>query len=946
MAGRVTFNLFGNPELICAAESVPLKRRKTLALAAYLASWDRSCSRESLAAMFWPEQPAIKALTYLRNALWELKSSPLAPWLAADRWSVRLLPGPETGGEPVLEIDVVQFRRSLSGCAEHNHAGGSFCASCLANMERACDCYNRPFLSGFTLPDCPDFEQWLRIEEEVLRRDYIRCLHQLTDHYYYVADWPAATRAVSRWMAEDTLNESAYRHGMVVAACAGDPARCRAIYDRCRAILMDELDIEPDDETEDIFHQIRTGTLIYQPETGLPETPVRAIPSPGTPIVGRRRELEDLQALLQQPDCRLLTIAGPGGVGKSRLAIALAADRETARMFPDGIVWLALDPIRTGEPVLPALMNAVGFHSIRSGIAETATAGRKPDWVRSLTRYLGRKNLLIIMDNVEHQRTGLSFLNEMIFEDWDAKILLTSRERLHLRNEWVYALDGLEYPASGQQQTGSDAVQLMRQCLRRQDSLRQPTGSEERDMAAICRHVHGNPLAIELASVWIRTLSLDEILREIETNPSILATDREDVPVRQRSIRRIFDYTWQSLPEDVRACFGRLAVFRGGFRRDAAAEVADAGLKDLDALIGKSIIYRLPGERYGIHELLRQFAEEHLRESHRDSVRIRLRHARHYLSRLENLSGALVSYQQVETLDLLEPDFDNIRVAWLTSAEIGDMELMTRAVVALFFFFDIQSRFHEGLELFRMSGDRLAARLAKKAGSAGDRNPGHRLEAWIRACEAWFIRHADPERSARLLAESAAVLGTRGNDAATAFVEALRIYYDFEREPERIVRVLGACLTGCRSSGESWIIPIILDGLAIGRAYGTDPAALQEAAALAEQSLALRRQRGDIWGMAISRSILAGLAESAGEWERALTHHRASLSLRKKLGRDLDGVLDCLMGLSRVERGLGRMENAARYLHDARHVLEELNDFSRLAAIDDALAEMEPEANE
>ncbi|HPQ42552.1 MAG TPA: BTAD domain-containing putative transcriptional regulator, partial [bacterium] len=336
--------LFGSPELWDGDAPVPVKRRKTVALMAYLAVSGQRRTRDSLAAMFWPEMPERKALSYLRNALWELNQTPLSRFLEADRRSVQL----QVTGPDARVVDVAVFRNSLARVAAHNHSGGRLCDTCLAHLKAAASLVRDPFLVGFSVPDSPEFDQWMRLEEEVLHREYTQCLHALTDHYYYAADWPLAVRAATLWIASDPLNEMACRHGMVAAAAAGQTAGALQIYEQCRRLLQDELDIEPDDDTETLYYQIRTGRFTDAPHLPSPDPVVPPIPVPRTRLVGRRRELDELREMFRDPACRLVTLIGPGGSGKTRLAMAVA--RDTAADFANGVVWVSLEPLRTGDP--------------------------------------------------------------------------------------------------------------------------------------------------------------------------------------------------------------------------------------------------------------------------------------------------------------------------------------------------------------------------------------------------------------------------------------------------------------------------------------------------------------------------------------------------------------------------------------------------------------------
>ncbi|MGH8631367.1 MAG: ATP-binding protein, partial [Burkholderiales bacterium] len=338
------------------------------------------------------------------------------------------------------------------------------------------------------------------------------------------------------------------------------------------------------------------------------------LPTPPTPLIGRERELAEMARLLGDPQCRLLTLAGPGGIGKTRLAIEAADHQREA--FADGAHFVSLAPIRSAEFIVPAIADAIGF----------AFYGAE-DPKAQLLNYLSGKAPLLVLDNLEHLLEGVALLAEILERGPAVKLLATSRERLNLHGEWVLDIQGLPFPdeAGSAEVEGYSAVALFVQTARRAHVDFVLAAEERPAVARICRLVEGMPLGIELAAAWVRTLSCREIAQEIERNLAdprqgmdFLAASMRDVPERHRSIRAAFDHSWNLLSAEEQQVMRQLSVFRGGFRREAAEQVAGATLPLLSALVDKSLLRRTEAGRFDLHELVRQYAAAQLQADPQD----------------------------------------------------------------------------------------------------------------------------------------------------------------------------------------------------------------------------------------------------------------------------------------------------------------------------------------
>ena len=431
-----------------------------------------------------------------------------------------------------------------------------------------------------------------------------------------------------------------------------------------------------------------------------PSSPLSNIPIQPTLLIGRDSELMAMEKLFNDPQCRLLTLTGMGGIGKTHLAIEFAS-RQCA-VLKGCIFFVLLAPITRAESIVPEVADAIGFQFSGPG-------DPKEQLIDYLQNQLQQPGLLIL-DNLEHllqqslgaEKPGaVQLVSEFLLRLPNLKILVTSRERLNLRGEWTYELHGLPFPPvefSGNVDDYS-AVALFVRNAQRVSSEFNLTSQDESAVIKICHLLDGIPLAIELAAAWVGVLSCQEIAQEIESNIDFLSSSMRDIPERHRSIRASFDHSWKLLSVEEQDVLCKLSVFHGGFDRAAADQVAGAPLPLIASLVSKSLVRRMEDGRYDLHEVIRQYAFSRL-SSGESSHATHDRHCSYYLMFFADRENALKSPTQQEVLSELSVELDNIRAAWAFSLKHGEYTRLGPALRSLGWFFESAGLLGEGIELF------------------------------------------------------------------------------------------------------------------------------------------------------------------------------------------------------------------------------------------------------
>ncbi|MCL1601054.1 MAG: tetratricopeptide repeat protein, partial [Actinomycetia bacterium] len=406
-----------------------------------------------------------------------------------------------------------------------------------------------------------------------------------------------------------------------------------------------------------------------------------------TEFIGRERELEDVKRLVGEN--RLVTILASGGSGKSRLAIQAAAELSSA--FPHGVFFIELAGFTTGGEIVQALTEALGLGSVTDEDRQT-----------QLLSYLAGKRQLLVFDNFEHLRGEAKLVTEILRAAPEVKIIATSREKLNLTGEVVFSLSGLNisWDTSSDAITTS-AVRLFVDAAERADPSFELTDETLEPLASILRLTGGLPLAIILAAAWVDMLPVDEIAREIEKNLDFLETEMGDVPDRHRSIRAVFDYSWALLSDAERETFTALSVFRGGFAREAAQNVADASLRAIANLAAKSLISSDPSTgRYVTHELLRQYAEAQLESDPVRCDEVKSAHAGYFADVMQDALALFPVSEQVRMVKMVEDDIDNIRAAWHHYCGARDGVGVQRMMTTLYFVHELRGWYPAGIASF------------------------------------------------------------------------------------------------------------------------------------------------------------------------------------------------------------------------------------------------------
>ncbi|MEO8394105.1 MAG: LuxR C-terminal-related transcriptional regulator [Chloroflexota bacterium] len=631
---------------------------------------------------------------------------------------------------------------------------------------------------------------------------------------------------------------------------------------------------------------------------------VQQPPSLSTSFVGRGDELSHITELMADPTCRLLTLVGPGGIGKTRLAL------EAAHRFvpPDSNHFVMLQPLTSSEFLVSIIADAVGFHFY---------SGVNPK--QQLLDHLHEKSWLLVLDNFEHLLDGADLLSEILAHAPALRILVTSRERLNLVEEWVLDLGGLAFPTSenDRELERFSAVELFVQHAHRVKSSFTLTGKNFPAVARICRLVGGMPLGIELAASWVRVLSCETIAEEIERSLDILETSARNVEPRHRTMRAALVQSWHLLSDTERDVYMRLSVFRGGFSREAAEQVAGASLRTLSSLVDKSLLRVDASGRYDLHELLRQYAAEKLQEAHEDEA-TRDAHSHFFAEFLQTQWQPLRSHQQAEALDKIEQEFENIRSAWQQMAEKRNIHELGLSVYSLFLFCDLRGRFIEALAMFKQAEEALRP----FAGSADvDRVIGQMLTR-----QSWFsISQMKVDQGRALAEEGLAILQRVGSsmDIALGYYSLCDVtaftndYQGLKRNAEQIAEI-------AREIGDLWLLTVAHFALANSALYDNN---LEEARWLVETGSALADACGDVFLRGILLCIRGSIAQKWGDYAQAKWAFEQSLTLFQELGHKfLIGSIHCDLG--NITFAMNDYSLAAFHYQQSLRILADIGGFS------------------
>ncbi|MCG2786564.1 MAG: tetratricopeptide repeat protein [Anaerolineae bacterium] len=930
-----------------------LASRKAEALLVYLAANPQAHSREMLADLLWDDRSAAQALGNLRVLLNSLRKN-LGEPLEISRRSVRLPPGPG------WRLDALDFENSIHLQEKRESQSVTLTAYSAAIFETALLSYRGDFLAGVYFRESSRFEEWAMLTRERLRLSAITALENLLDYYKRCGDYPNGIRTCQRLLEFDSLHEGSHRELMLLLARNGQTALALRQYEICRDLLGKELGVSPAPETDALHRKLSAAHSAVR--SGLPVY--------GTPFIGRESELERITSLLSRPECRLITLLGPGGIGKTRLATQAAA--QTSTEFLHGTIFIPLTGSGDIESLRMALCDSL----------ELPPQARETPRTQ-LLKALSEQEILLVLDNFEQYVAHAGLLGEILSAAPGVRMLVTSRIRLNLQNEWRLDVPGLEIPPSlAENPQESSAVQLFWQVARRVQPDFSLDPASLPHVIRICELVMGAPLGIELAAAWLRLLTPDQIAEAIARDLNTLSTTSPDVPERHRSFRALVDHSWELLNPEERTVFCRLSVFEGGFDYSAAQSVALMGLATLSGLVDKSFVQREGSGRYAIHGLLRQYAAARLDECLPRGENPNEAHSRYYLEFVACREADLRGPRQPEALGEIASELENLRAALNWATNTGQIKLLAPALQALMSYFDLRGGYQEA--------DHLLARLAELPSPDDDAFTGWvaTYRGWISDRLARYTQGSSSSERGLTIFESighihgqAIALGNLGLNAISrgALDEALSflqrgqalaleagdeacqarclnligVVYkqrgDFARARDLLLQSLGIF----RALGDPQRIASLDNNLgAVLRALGDFDAARAcyeenlairrrlddpRGAALAlvnlgnllaqverfegahqayVESLAISTQRDDLWGKSLCLHNLGDLERNRGAYTLSMRHYQESLALRRRTN-DQSGAAYSLVGLGHASAALGDFERARSYFREA-----------------------------
>ena len=551
------------------------------------------------------------------------------------------------------------------------------------------------------------------------------------------------------------------------------------------------------------------------------------LPSRSTSFIGRETDIAEITALLADPACRLLTLAGPGGAGKTSLALEVVQHLDLA----DGMFFVPLQPLASVDNIVTTIAEALPLQ-----------LHGNTDPQQQLLNYLREKHILLILDNFEHLLDGVSLVTDILDAAPHVRLLITSREALNVQAEHLWPLGGLPIPPDDALDMFDDysSVRLFVERTRRAKPDFSPA-AHRHEIVRICRLVDGLPLALEMAASWTRVLSPQAVGDEIERSIDFLATNQRDVPERHRSMRAVFDHSWLLLTDEEQAVFRTLSVFRGGFTLEAAEQVAGASLPLLASLIDKSLLRLDAASRYDLHELLRQYAEEK-REAAGTDESTRDKYGAYYAAFLHERVEDLKGRRQIEAIVEINADFENIRTVWIWAADHKRTDIIGQMVDGLSYYCWIRGRARENSVLFRYAETRFAHPQSE---------PEQRIWGQLLSRSTYG---SNPPVHFKLALEAFEIARKYNDLPEIAYCLWQRGFWAYvNQEHDQAIQLFEQSLSIYRQLGEPYDVARVL----MGRITRDHRADWEEKRALAEELLRLQREIGDHVGRGWSLSLLA-----------------------------------------------------------------------------------------
>lgn len=680
-------------------------------------------------------------------------------------------------------------------------------------------------------------------------------------------------------------------------------------------------------------------------ETSPPWKPPRALPAWGTTFVTREAALGRLSELLARAECRLVTVLGPGGVGKTRLMV------EFVRSLPPGEPWAFIE-LEAFADLEAALVHGLGLGS-----------DRKDDRSARIAAAIGETPLLLVLDNAEHLVAQAGVLVSLLDHCPALRIVVTSRHSLGIAAEWLLPLDGLDHAAAPGEV--SPALTLFQ--TRFEQSGGRPLDQGERELAGeICERLAGVPLALELAAAWGSTLTVEAIRAELERNATGLESPVPAGAVRQQSVRAVFDHTWNLLSPVEREHFVALAVFHDGFEREAAAAVCDVDLAGLAGLRGKSLVQTDHPGRFRLHPLGLEFAREKLEAEPVRREELLDRHAAYYRDHILRAYPDVNGQHQLRAIRHLDAEWANVKAAWSRSMATGAMEGAAECLYLLGLVSFFRARYDEAFEfvsMARQATDSKEAPLLRYVAQtylAWVQVRWGELETAEQSADAARellremdnltppLTHLDPalplatarlaQGDYRAAAELAGTTVQRARRIGDEALETLALYtlenahWEMANFDESSVALDAAAAISARN-GDSWMLAHLqLDLARRAVARGN----LDDAEEQLARSIDVRAEFGDAGGLAASRARLGDVLFARREFDRAEQQFIEALRLFRQ-SADRGGMASSHAALGRIELQRGRQDEARSRFRQALDAAREIG-YAHLAA--DVLVEV------